>query len=60
LVMLYIDRHFDLGGKLSALALPNLAAHRTRRRCPAAPSRPSPTQSWVHGSIAGDIRPTSS
>jgi predicted protein tyrosine phosphatase len=30
LVMLYIDRHFGLGGKLSRLARPNLAAQRTR------------------------------
>jgi predicted protein tyrosine phosphatase len=30
LVMLYIDRHFGLGGKLSGLARPNLAAHRTQ------------------------------
>ena len=30
LVMLYIDQHFGLGGKLSRLARPALAARRTR------------------------------
>ena len=30
LVMIYIDRHFGLGGKLSRLARSDLAAHRTR------------------------------